>query len=359
MYRKTFVEYNLDNFYHNLKVYEKITDKKIMAIIKANGYGAIDYYIANKLEKKGVDFFGVSSLEEAVRLRKHHIQSNILVMGYVNDLNVVKDNDLAIIIPSKDFVDAYKEELKGIRVHIKVNTGLNRLGVFEDETKIVLADLLKYGAIPEGIMTHLAKSEDKEYTINEYNEFKEVVTSLNYDFKYIHAEASDAAIYLKDDISNYVRIGLGLFGYTNIDNDIGLLPAIKLKAEVIYSKKVNKGEGVSYSHHYISDGEGYINTVAIGYADGISKDLENKRVFLQDEEGHVVGKVCMDLLMVKTKNKHKAGDLVEIFGDHIDLYERRNELNTCICQIICSLAERVTRLYIEDNKVVDEISIAC
>lgn len=357
MYRKTFIEYNLDNIYHNLDAYIKLTNKKIMPIIKASGYGAIDYYLANKLEKKGVDFFGVSSLEEALRLRNHNISSNILVLGYANDLEVVKKYDLSIIIPSKDFVDEYKEELKDVRVHIKVNTGLNRLGIFKEESKDVLNDLLKYGAKVEGIMTHLAKNEDEEYTNSVYEDFKEVVNSLDYKFKYIHITASDASLYLKDEISNYVRIGLGLFGYTNIPNNIGLLPSVRLMAEVIYSKQIKKGEGVSYSHHYIFDGEGYINTVAIGYADGISKNLENKRVYIKDEEGQIIGTICMDLLMVKTKNKHKVGDLVEIFGDHITLYDRRNDLNTNLCQILTSINSRVTRVFVEDNKIVDELYI--
>ena len=357
MYRKTFVEYNLDNIYHNLDVYTKLTNKKIMPVIKASGYGAVDYYLAGKLEKRGVDFFGVSSLEEALRLRHHNINSNILVLGYARDLEVAKKYDLSIIIPSKDFVDEYKDELKDVRVHIKVNTGLNRLGIFKEEAKVVLNDLLKYGAKVEGIMTHLAKNEDEEYTNSAYVDFKEVVYDLDYKFKYIHVTASDASLYLKDDLSNYVRIGLGLFGYTNIPNNIGLIPSIRLMAEVIYSKQIKKGEGVSYSHHYISNGDEYINTVAIGYADGISKDLENKRVFVEDEEGQIVGNVCMDLLMVKTKNKHKVGDLVEIIGNRINLYDRRNDLNTNLCQILTSINSRVTRVYIEDNKIVDELYI--
>lgn len=355
MYRKTFIEYNLDNIYHNLDAYIKLTNKKMMLILKANGYGAIDYYLAGKLEKKGVDFFGVSSLEEALRLRNHNIKSNILVLGYASDLEVVKKNDLSIIIPSSDFVDEYKEDLKDVRVHIKVNTGLNRLGLFKEETKEVLNDLLKYGAKVEGIMSHLAKNEDEEYTNEAYKDFKEIVESLDYKFKYVHVTASDSSIYLKDEISNYVRVGLGLFGYTNIPNNIGLIPAVKLMAEVIYSRQVKKGEGVSYSHHYISDGKGYINTVAIGYADGISKKHENQRVYVGSEEGKVVGTVCMDLMMVKTENKHKAGELVEIFGDRITLYDRRNDLDTNICNILTSINSRVTRVYIEDNKVIDEI----
>lgn len=357
MYRNTFVEYNLDDIYYNLKWFEDFTNKKMMAIIKANAYGAIDYYLAHKLENKGVDFFAVSNLEEAIRLRKHGINSKILIMGYVKNLDVVKEYDLAIIIPTFEYVERFKNELKDVKVHIKVNTGLNRLGIFEEETEDVLNALLYVGAKVEGIMTHFACNENEEYTKMQYERFKSIVESIDYKFKYIHAEATDSALYLKDNISNYARIGLGFFGYANIKHNAPLKSAVSLKAEVIYSRKVKEGEGVSYSHHYYSDGESYINTVAIGYADGLSKRYEGLKVLVGDEEGMIVGTVCMDLMMVKTKSKHEVGELVEIFGDNISLESRRDELNTGICRLMTDISDRPTKVFIENGKVVDEIIV--
>lgn len=357
MFRKTFVEVSMDNIFHNLEVLNKHTNKKMLAVVKANAYGLIDYFIAQKLEEKGVDLFAVSSVEEALRLRNNGIKSDILIMGYVHDLAIIKKNNLSIIIPSSEYVDTYQDQLENIKVHIKVNTGLNRLGIFPNEAKSVLVKLQSSKAIIEGLFTHYACGEDVDYTYRQYYLFKEVYDSLNYKFKYVHTTATDAALYLNDEISNYERIGLGLYGYANIDHDLDLKPALSFKAEVIYSKKVEEGDGVSYSHHYISDGKGYINTVAIGYADGISKNLENKEIYINDEKGQVVGTVCMDLMMVKTPNKHEVGDLVEIFGSHTPLSKRREELGINYCKLLTDISDRVTRVFVENGKIIKEITM--
>lgn len=357
MYRKTYLEINTDNLFYNVELFASKTGKKLMAVVKANAYGTIDYEIAKLLEEKGTDFFAVSSLEEAVRLRNHGIKSNILIMGYVKELDVVKEFDFSIITPDKEFVDANKDRLKGIKVHIKINTGLNRLGIFPEETKEVLNELVNAGANVEGIMTHYACYADVDYTYRQYYLFKETVESLDYQFKYIHAAATDAALYLEDEISNYQRIGLGLFGYANIEHDWNLKSALSLKAEVVSCKKVKEGEGVSYGHHYISDGSGYILTAEIGYADGIDKGLENKKVYVGDEECTIVGTICMDLIMIKSNKPHKVGEMVEIFGDHFTVENRKNELNSGCCKIIAGISERVTRVYTKDNKVISEISL--
>ena len=355
MDRNTFLEIDIDKLYHNYDEFIKRTNKKMMVVIKANAYGLVDYEIARLCEEKGTDFFAVSSLDEALRLRKHGINTKILVMGYVHDLKAVKENNLSIIIPDYDYLNKYKAELKGVNVQMKINTGLNRLGIFPDEAKDVLNDLLNAGANVEGIMTHYACMADVDYTYSQYYLFKETVEKLNYDFKYISSAATDAALYLEDEVSNYTRIGLGLFGFANIQHDWDLKSVISLKAEVIACKKVKEGDGVSYGHHYISDGDGYILTAAIGYADGIDRALENKKVYIGDEEGTIVGTVCMDLIMIKTKNPHKAGELVEIIGDHKTVEDMKDELNTCCCKVLTGIAERVTRVYTKDNKVVKEI----
>lgn len=356
MDRKTFLEIDIDKLLYNYDQFINGTNKKMIVVVKANAYGLVDYEIARILiEERQVDFFAVSSLDEALRLRKHGINTKLLVMGYVHDLKKAKENDIAIIIPDYDYIDKYKNELKGIRVHLKINTGLNRLGIFPSEAKEALKDLIDAEAIVEGVMTHFACTDNEEYTNKQYNIFKETVKQLDYDFKYIHTTATDAALYLKDDICNYNRIGLGLFGFANIKHDWDLKSCVSLKAEIIACKKVDKGEGVSYGHHYICDGEGYILTAAIGYADGIDRGLENSKVYIGDEEGTIVGTVCMDLIMIKTNKPHTAGELVEIIGDHKTVEVMKDELHTCCCKVITGIEERVTRVYTKDNKVVKEI----
>ena len=355
MYRNTYLEINVDSLYHNLDLFRNKTNKKMIAVVKANAYGTVDYEIASLLEERGVDFFAVSSLEEALRLRKHNIKSNILIMGYVRDLALVKENDLSIITPNAEFVEQYKDELNGVKVHIKVNTGLNRLGLFPEEVEGILNTLLNAGAKVEGIMTHYACSSDVDYSYRQYYLFKETVEKLNYDFKYIHSAATDAALTVEDEISNYVRIGLGLFGFANIEHDWDLKPAISLKAEVIYCKSLPEGYGVSYGHHYVSDGTGYILTVAIGYADGVDRRIKDHKVYVGDEECTVVGTVCMDLMMVHSMKPHKVGELVEIIGERITVEDRKDDYETCCCKVITDISDRVTRVYKKDNQVIAEI----
>lgn len=357
MYRRTYMEINIDNLYQNYDLFKAKTNKKIIAVVKANAYGLVDYKIAELLQEKGCDFFAVSSIEEAIRLRQHNIESDILIMGYANDLEIIKKNNFSIIIPDAQYVNDHINDLKDVKVHLKINTGLNRLGIFKEEANEILNKLIICGANVEGVMTHYACNDDVDYTYSQYYLFKDIVEHLNYDFKYIHSSATDASMYLEDDFCNCIRLGLGLSGYANIENDWNLKPVISLYAEIISCKKVLEGEGVSYGHHYISDGNGYINTIAIGYADGLDKKLENKKVYIGDEEGVIVGSVCMDLILVKTEHYHKPGELVEIIGRHKSVENMRDELDVCCCKIITGISERVTRIYIKDNKVIDEINL--
>ena len=271
MYRKTFLKIDVDNYIKNAKAFAKHTNKKVMGIVKADAYGLCDYQMAGYLEKSGIDFFGVSSIEEALRLRKHNIKSDILVLSYAHDLEVLKNNNVSAIVPNKYFIDEYKDKLKGLRVHIKLNTGLNRLGIKPSELNEVVKELLSYGALVEGVMTHYAKPEEEEYTNIQYKRFEDAVKACDYKFKYIHTCASDAAIFLKDNISNYMRLGVGLLGVVPLLAPFELYPVISLYTEAIECKQLTKGEGVSYDHLHVSDGTGYYLTCTIGYADGLDK----------------------------------------------------------------------------------------
>lgn len=356
MQRNTFLEIDLDKLDYNVNLFISHTNKKMIAVVKANAYGGVDYKIAKHLESKGIDFFAVSSIEEAMKLRRHGVTSNILIMGYSHDLDIVRNNNLSVIIPNSDFVETNKEKLKDVKVHIKINTGLNRLGIFPEEAQTILKDLLKYGAKVEGLMTHMAIGEDREYTKHQYEVFRKVYDELNYPFKYVHSSATDAAIYLNDEISTHTRIGLGLYGYANIETDFPLKPALTLKGEIIYCKQLKKGEGVSYGHKWHCDGTGYVLTVAIGYADGLERNLTGKKVWVEDEEGEIVGTICMDLLMVHTEHPHPIGSHVSIIDEHHTVKKRARELDSCCCKIICDIQDRVERVYIENGVVNDMIS---
>ncbi|MBQ3295036.1 MAG: alanine racemase [Oscillospiraceae bacterium] len=351
MYRKSYVEVDLDALIDNAKYFMKNTDKKLIGVIKANGYGLVDHMEAAVLKESGVDFFAVSSLDEALNLRRHGFTDKILILGYVDpdDLHLVREKDLSVVSVSKDYVE--KADLKGIKVHLKLNTGMNRIGVRPDEAKEVLEIMKEKGAVVEGVMSHFSSADtDKEYSISQYKMFKDCVRSLDHEFRYIHMSATDASLIIDDDICNYHRVGLGLLGFSSYETE--LKPCIRLFSEVSMVKKLNKGDTVSYGRHYTSDGEGYVLTLPIGYADGFCRANTGKKVYVGNEYGTIIGSVCMDQLMVLTDSYHEVGTKVELYGDHISIVERAADIGTIVYELITGLSDRLGRVYIRDGKIV-------
>ena len=355
MYRNTYVEINLDDVKYNANFFYEKNHKKVIGVVKADGYGIDDVMEAKALKEVGVDYFAVSSLDEALHLRNNDINDDILILGYVSqkDLDIVKDNNFTIVTVSKDYV--IETDLTDIKVILKLNTGMNRLGVKPQDSKQVLDLLIEKRAIVEGIMSHYSSSDcDLEYSNNQYNIFKQCVEDLNYPFKYIHIAATDGSIAVDDDISNCQRIGIGLLGYSSYET--ALKPCLSLYSEVSMVKQLNKGETVSYGRHYTSDGNGYILTVPIGYADGIRRDNSGKQVYVEDEYGIIVGSVCMDQMMILTEHYHPVGSKVEIYGKHIDIKQRAQQLNTITYELLTNMSDRITRIYYKDNKKIAEFT---
>lgn len=358
MYRKSYIEINEDNILFNINKIQSTSRKKLIAVVKANGYSTDDIRISKLAIKNGVDFIAVSSLEEALHLRTNGIECELLILGYVDGrhLSLVKENDLSIVTVSYDYVKDNIENLKDVKVHIKLNTGMNRIGILPSQAKEVFDLLISNNAKVEGIMTHYACADcDEEFTLKQYELFKNTVESFDYKFKYIHSQASDASFLLRDKVSNYCRSGLAMLGYSEFNN--GLKPALSLYSEVTNVKKVPKGEGISYGQHYTSDGEGYILTIPIGYADGYLRHNTGKDVFVENEIGTIVGSVCMDQCMIHTNNYHPVGTKVELFGSHISIQERANEVNTITYELITNLSDRLPKSFVSDNKVMEEINI--
>ena len=350
MYRNSYVEVDLDRLKDNALCFKTKKQKKLIGVIKANGYGIVDYIEAKTLKEAGFDFFAVSSLDEALNLRKHSIDDSILILGQVPEdaMDIIREKDLSIVTLSMSFVEDC--DLKGVKVHLKLNTGMNRIGVRTDEAKECLELLKKKEAVIEGVMSHFSSADsDVMYTKYQYNLFKECVESLDFDFPYIHMSATDGAIAINDDICNAERIGLGLLGFSSYE--MGLKPCIRLCSEVSVLKKLFKGDTVSYGRHYTSDGSGYLLTIPIGYADGFYRRNTGKRVWCENEYGRIVGSICMDQMMILCKHPHDVGSVVELYGDHVSVEERAKELGTISYELFTSLSDRLTRRYLKNGKV--------
>ena len=349
MYRNSYVEVDLDRLKENAGWFMARKPKKLIGVVKANGYGIVDYIEAKTLKEAGVSFFAVSSLDEALNLRKHGIKDSILILGQVPEdaMDIIRQEDLSIVTLSIPFVENC--DLKDVKVHLKLNTGMNRLGVRTDEAKKCLELLKEKGAVIEGVMSHFSSADsDIEYSRNQYQLFKDCVESLAYDFPYIHMAATDGAIAVDDDICNAERIGLGLLGLSSYETE--LKPCIRLCSEVSMLKKLNQGDTVSYGRHYTSNGEGYLLTVPIGYSDGFYRSNTGKKVWCEDEYGTIVGSICMDQMMILCEHPHPVGSVVELFGDRVSIEERANDLGTISYELYTSLSDRLTRRYLKNGR---------
>lgn len=350
MYRNTWMQVDLDAIAENVRVTKQICGKKYIAVLKADAYGCGDQQVANTVLEAGADMLAVSSLDEALMLRNEGYAGKILILGAVDaeDTEILIQNHISTAGYSKEWVDQVTSGIcEGLQVHLAVDTGMNRIG-FKDNASLQNAfnQLKDAGCIMEGIFTHFCCSDnlDHQMTDRQYARFASAVHTLNYPFEWIHCDNSDATIFFKDDLSNACRVGITLYGISPYKKD--LKKAISLHTCVSMTKHVSKGETVGYGATYTADCDQIIATLPIGYADGFIRANQGRKVYIDGQMAEIVGRICMDQCMVKLDHEVQPGTEVEIFGDHIDLEQMANELNTISYEIICLISGRVTRKYI-------------
>lgn len=358
MYRNSYLKIDLDNYRFNINYLKKKANKELIAIIKANAYGLIDECSAGILQEEGIKVFGVSSLDEALALRNKGFMQEILILGYVDSkyLDLIRKYNLSIPTVSKVYVeDLLRHDIHDIKIHIKVDTGMNRIGIETEEVKECLTSLTKKGAKVEGIFTHYASSDnDQDFTKLQYERFKKTIMNLDYSFKYIHTANTDATLHFDDDVSTHVRCGLGLLGYSSFKSE--LRPCMSLFTSIDNIKMVHKGEGISYSQTYILEEDAYIATLPIGYADGIIRRNKGRKVYVGEEYAPIVGNICMDQMMIRVSEKYPLNEPVEIFGEHVSLYEMAKELDTIPYEILTLLSDRLTRVYVQGGAIIKTVT---
>ncbi len=360
-YRDTYALIQLDYLEDNVNTLYQKVQKPMMAIIKANAYGHGYQQVANILKDNPViAMFGVATLKEAIDLRKAGIDKDILVLGAIplEDLDMVIDYDITLTLYSQEYMHEiiylYHHQ-KPVKVHIKIDTGMNRLGF---KTKEEFEDVLS--ACPphifqiDGVFTHFATADDamqNEAYQQQLNGFNEIIGS--HQFKYIHCQNSAAMIYHDTTKSNITRIGIALYGVDPAGEECKTLKqAMSLYTKVAMIKQIKKGEHVGYGYTYQALEDEYIATLPIGYADGFIRANQGRCVYINGKEYPIVGRVCMDQMMVKVDKDVKVHDEVEIFGEHISLARMAKELKTIPYEITCLVSERVERIYKYKDKIV-------
>ncbi|MBU1912217.1 MAG: alanine racemase [Candidatus Omnitrophica bacterium] len=367
-YRPTLAEIDLGAIRHNLEITSHIVKAgtKILGVVKADAYGHGMQEVSKAIVDY-VDYFGVASLDEAAILRSIGIKKPILVIGAIlpeeiegvlkfNVIQTVSDLD----IPKRLSKLALSKNKK-IKVHVKVDTGMGRLGFWHEEAVGFVKKIAKLkNIIIDGIFTHFPNAEsDRVFTYNQIKNFKRLIKELWDNDIYIpvkHTANSMGLIDFKDSHMNMVRPGLMMYGIypkESLMRNIRLRPALTLKTKITHLKSMPKGRSISYGMTYITKKPTKIATIPVGYGDGYSRNFSNKaEVLINSSRCPIAGRVCMDMCMIDVghlKNV-KVGDDVILIGSQGKEIIRAEELagliNTIPYEVLCNIGCRVPRVYI-------------
>ena len=355
MKRTSILEISESAFKHNIEEIKKYTNKEIMPVIKASGYGT---YINRNLELiKDFNIVAVALLSEAIELRNIGFKNEILTLyePFLEDINDIVKYDITVGVSDINFIRELSKLNHQVRVHLEIETGMGRTGISIDKLDdIINAIKDSNNIIVEGVYTHLSSADiDKEYTNKQIETFKQAVDELkeHFDLKYIHCSASPGLEY-HVDFCNLVRPGLAIYGYKCYEgfDEFDLIPVAKLKAKIAFLKEVPEGTSIGYSRTYITDKTTKVATVNIGYADGIRRGLSNKGyVVINGKKAPIIGNVCMDAFMIDvTDIDCKVNDDIYIWdNDLITLDDIANELDTISYEIISTITDRVERVFVD------------
>ena len=373
---RTWAEINLDAIKYNFDQVKSKTNSKIMAIIKADAYGHGVKEVAELLQKEGAYAFGVATSEEALELRSLGFTLPILILGVIfeEEYHKIIENNISFAIADIESAriasDVAKTLGKKALVHIKLDTGMGRIGFrFGEESTKEIVEISKMENVEiQGIFSHMAKAdeEDKTYANMQFKAFTDMCGALEergvvLPLKHIANSASIAT--LPHTHMDMVRSGIITYGLNPSEDvnekHISLKPAMTLKSRISHVKIMEKDGAISYGGHYIAKKGQKIATVAIGYADGLSRVLSGKtKVLVNGFLAPVVGNICMDQCMIDATaiEDIKIGDEVIIFGSDgnntISVDSVALLIGTINYEVVCSVARRVPRAYIADHKII-------
>lgn len=360
LYRGTYSEIDLDVFKENLNQIKLHTNKAVFCVCKANAYSHADYYIAKTAFENGCPYICVSSFDEAYSLRNQNFEGDILIMGYVDPESLEEIIRLQITISVFSYewlssIDPSKINMKALKVHLKIDTGMNRIGFKHlDEIQKAVALLKQMDVEMEGIYTHYhsADNKDKSSCVKQSNWFYRILDSIDHSFKWVHTSNSDATLSYQDERSNAVRVGLALYGIKSVESNVKLQPVLSLYSTITHMKKVMKGETIGYGATYTCPTDCFIATLPIGYGDGFLRKNQGRFVCVDTHPYEIVGRICMDQTMIRLDKSYPVGTPVEIIGEHISLIKMANELEMIPYEVLCLLSDRITKVIKQQGNVV-------
>lgn len=369
--KRTWAEISLDALDSNIAQIKKlIGGKEIMAVVKANAYGHDDKTVCTELSRLGVNYFAVSNIWEAEDLRDILPNANIVVFGYTEEpyIDSIIKHDIIHTVGSVEYAKRLSDYALAknakIRVHIKVNTGMTRIGIDTEEEmdKILAMEGLKC----EGAYTHFAVADSLDESDIEYTDRQEskLLSIAKNKGLLIHSQNSGGILYHSDYEGDIVRAGVIMYGYmpnTACKVPMKLTPVMSVRSTVCQLKRVPAGTDVSYGRTYTADSEKLLAVIPVGYADGYSRQLSNNGfVGIRGKLAPICGRVCMDQIIVDVTDIEgvTVGDIAEIYSDKFPettIDNIADKLGTIGYELVCNVGHRVPRVAVRNGEVTDVV----
>lgn len=368
---RAWAEINLSALEHNFDVIQKKAGRPVMCIVKANAYGHGAVAVAHCLERRGAAYFGVATGDEALELRAAGIRAPILILGYVDvaDMQAIARHEITVPIYDREtaelFSKAAVQEGKPIKVHFTLDTGMSRLGFPAHRLQDTVDELLHIAQLPglqiDGAFTHFAVSDtaneqDIAFTRRQLAQFRTVCDALEHaglPIPHKHCANSGGVIQYTDSYLDLVRAGIILYGYQPDPSNpvqIDVRPVMTVKTHLVQVRQLEAGRLVSYGCTYRTEEPIREAVVAIGYADGFLRAGSGRAaVVIGGQAAPVIGRVCMDMLMVRVPDGVAAarGDIVTVFGDAVVTADTlAKAAGTISYEVLCAVSHRIPRVYL-------------
>jgi len=354
------LKYNIENIRKYIKENSKEKNVELLAMVKADAYGAGMVEISRQLEELNINYLGVAYLKEAKILRENNIKSNIIVFSGIlkEEIEEAVKIDCIYAISNMDIAELLNQKAKKynkkIKVHLAIDTGMGRIGATKNTIHDIISRLKKCdNLIVEGVFSHFSSADSNiEYTEKQneiFNKMLKLIKEAGIKYKYVHICNSIGVLKCIKSYNNMVRIGIGMYGY--LDNSyVDLKGIFKFSAPICDIREVDEGEAIGYSKTYITKRKTKVATIQIGYADGFNRLLSNKySVRINGKNAKIIGNICMDMTMVDVTDidNIRVGDYINIFDfEDNKVNEIASICGTINYEIISTIGKRVDRYYV-------------
>ncbi len=349
MYRHTYAKINVTNIKNNVQKIIRRNDNYdyYFGVVKAFCYGHDKLEAVKAIIDGGCNYLAVATLDEAVEVREEYKDIPILCLGYVDKeyISIAKNNNITLTVNTVQCAKDIVESNEKVKVHIKVNTGMNRLGLSTKEEIDEVYNLLKGKIEVEGVYSHIYDAASRENTNKQFEKFKRLVSDeILHNVKIVHIGASETVTgYEKPSFVNGCRLGIIMYGFTT-DLSLDLQSTFSLYSKVIQINTLREGDTLGYSGAYIAKEGDKIAVICAGYADGIIRENTGRNVYINKNEYKIVGNICMDMLFALVDDSVNVGDEVILLKDNDHIDEVSKHLHTIPYEVLCTVSKRVPRI---------------